>query len=134
MAAALKDQFGPSVPRTIADMLVAVHNAFPRAAFLRDALDGYEPLSLTERARRISRALRTHLPADYAQAIRLLGALRRGQMEGVERSGPEDHGCREDDEPVDQSGEHERTGQTRPPFNEDRLHAARPQCAERFAE
>ena len=77
MAAALKDQFGPSVPRTIADMLVAVHDAFPRAAFLRDALDGYEPLSLTERARHISRALRTHLPADYAQAIRLLLASTR---------------------------------------------------------
>ena len=51
MAAALKDQFGPSVPRAIADMLAAVHASFPRTAFLRDALAGYEPLSLTERAR-----------------------------------------------------------------------------------
>ncbi len=47
MAAALKDQFGPSVPRAIADMLAAVHAPFPRTAFLRDALAGYEPLSLT---------------------------------------------------------------------------------------
>lgn len=77
MAAALKDQFGPSVPRTIADMLAAVHEGFPREAFLHDALAGYEPLSLTERARRISRALRTHLPEDYAQAIRLLLASTR---------------------------------------------------------
>ena len=77
MAAALKDQFGPGVPRIIADMLVAVHDTFPRAAFLRDALDGYEALSLTERARQISRALHAHLPADYAQAIRLLLASTR---------------------------------------------------------
>ncbi len=77
MAAALKDQFGPSVPRAIADMLVAVHDRFPRAAFLRDALAGYEPLSLTERARQISRALHAHLPADYPQAIRLLLASSR---------------------------------------------------------
>jgi len=77
MAAALKDQFGPSVPRAIADMLVAVHDRFPRAAFLRDALDGYAPLSLTERARQISGALHAHLPADYPQAIRLLLASSR---------------------------------------------------------
>ena len=72
MAAALKDQFGPGVPRTIAAMLAAVHDGFAQDAFLRDALAGYEPLSLTERARQISRALRTHLPEDYAQAIRVL--------------------------------------------------------------
>jgi 3-methyladenine DNA glycosylase AlkC len=77
MAAALKDQFGPVVPQTIAAMLAAVYAEFPRKAFLRDALAEYEPLSLTERARQISRALHAHLPKDYAQAIRLLIASTR---------------------------------------------------------
>lgn len=77
MAAALKDQFGPVVPGTIAAMLSAVHQPFPRDAFLQHALAGYEPLSLTGRARQISRALRAHLPTDYAQAIRLLLASTR---------------------------------------------------------
>lgn len=77
MAAALKDQFGPTVPRTIAAMLVAVHAAFPRDAFLRDVLAGYAPLSLTERARRISDALRTHLPPGYPEALRVLMASTR---------------------------------------------------------
>ena len=77
MAAALKDQFGPVVPQTIAAMLGAVHAEFPREAFLKDALSGYEPLSLTERARQISHALHAHLPTDYAQAIRLLVASTR---------------------------------------------------------
>lgn len=77
MAAALKDQFGPAVPRTIAAMLVAVHAAFPRDAFLRDVLADYVPLSLTARARQISGALRTHLPRDYPEALRILMASTR---------------------------------------------------------
>ena len=44
MAAPLKNQFGPEVPGAIATMLTAVHPPFPRDAFVRDALRGYEAL------------------------------------------------------------------------------------------
>jgi 3-methyladenine DNA glycosylase AlkC len=72
VASQLKDQFGPSAPRAIAAMIRAVHAAFPQEAFLRDALAGYGPLSLTERGFQIAEALRKHLPAEYPQAIDVL--------------------------------------------------------------
>jgi 3-methyladenine DNA glycosylase AlkC len=72
MAARLKDQFGPGVPRAIASMIGAVYPAFPREAFLRDALAGYGPLSLTGRGQRIAQALRAHLPADFPRAVDIL--------------------------------------------------------------
>lgn len=74
MASQLKDQFGPGVPRAIAAMIGAVHAEFPREAFLRDALAGYGPLSLTARGFHIARALRTHLPDDYPRAAQILVA------------------------------------------------------------
>jgi 3-methyladenine DNA glycosylase AlkC len=72
MAGELKAQFGESVPRAIAQMLVAVYPEFPRAAFLRETLAGYGPLSLTGRGFHIAAALRKHLPQDYPRAVALL--------------------------------------------------------------
>jgi 3-methyladenine DNA glycosylase AlkC len=72
MAGELKASFGESVPRAIAKMIVAVEPAFPAKAFLRDALAGYGPLSLTGRGFHIATALRTHLPQDYPRAVQLL--------------------------------------------------------------
>src|SRR4051812_34227455 len=72
MAAALKEQFGPSVPRAIAAMISGVHPEFPAAGFLRDALAGYVPLSLTGRGFHIATALREHLPQDYPRAVGIL--------------------------------------------------------------
>ena len=74
MSTQLKDQFGPSAPRAIALMISAVHPAFPREAFLRDALAGYGPLSLTGRGFHVAAALRTHLPTDYPRAVEILVA------------------------------------------------------------
>ena len=72
MASQLRDQFGESVPRAIARMIVAVHPEFPRPAFLRDALAGYGPLSLTGRGFHIAAALRKHLPPDFPRAVEIL--------------------------------------------------------------
>lgn len=72
MAAPLKDSFGAEVPARIASAIVAVHPKFPVNAFLDDALDGYDELELTPRARQIARALHSHLPDDYDQAIEIL--------------------------------------------------------------
>jgi 3-methyladenine DNA glycosylase AlkC len=72
MAARLKDQFGPGVPRAIASMIGDVYPAFPREAFLRDVLAGYGPLSLTGRGHRIAQALHAHLPDDFPRAVDIL--------------------------------------------------------------
>jgi 3-methyladenine DNA glycosylase AlkC len=72
LASALKDQFGPGVPRAIAAMIQAAHPKFPREDFLRDALAGYGPLSLTGRGFHIAEALRKHLPQEYPKAVAVL--------------------------------------------------------------
>jgi 3-methyladenine DNA glycosylase AlkC len=68
----LKDQFGPSAPRAIAAMIRAVDAGFAHDAFVRDALAGYGPLSLTGRGFHIAAALRKHLPADFPAAVDVL--------------------------------------------------------------
>jgi 3-methyladenine DNA glycosylase AlkC len=72
MAEPLKNQFGPDVPRAIASMVAEVHPSFPAKKFTRDALAGYEPLSLTQRGWHIARALRQHLPEDFPTAVDVL--------------------------------------------------------------
>ena len=72
MASQLKDQFGPSAPRAIAAMIRAVHPEFPHDEFLRDALAGYGPLSLTARGLHIATILRRYLPPEYPRAIAIL--------------------------------------------------------------
>jgi 3-methyladenine DNA glycosylase AlkC len=72
MAEPLKNHFGSEIPRTIAEMIVAVYPAFPKAQFLRTSLKDYEPLALMSRGRHIAQALRRHLPSDYDQAIEIL--------------------------------------------------------------
>ncbi len=72
MASQLKDQFGASAPRAIADMIRAVHAEFRHEAFLRESLAGYGALSLTGRGFQIAEALRKHLPAEYPAAVDIL--------------------------------------------------------------
>lgn len=67
-------------------MIRAVHPDFPHAAFLRDALAGYGPLSLTGRGFHIAAALRKHLPAEYPRAIEVLLAS-ASQPHGHQASG-----------------------------------------------
>jgi hypothetical protein len=87
LAAPLKDSFGPEIPRRIGEAIAAVDFRFPVQAFLTDALDAYEALELTPRARHIAIALRRHLPADYEEAIDLLLASVGPRTDGVELSG-----------------------------------------------
>jgi 3-methyladenine DNA glycosylase AlkC len=51
-----------------------VHPGFPAEAFVEDALDGYEPLELVARGRKVADALHRHLPDDYPAAIAILCA------------------------------------------------------------
>jgi 3-methyladenine DNA glycosylase AlkC len=64
--------FGPDIPVWVADRICAVFPDFEREAFLQLALDGYDELELTPRARHISNALAQTLPPDRDRAIRII--------------------------------------------------------------
>jgi 3-methyladenine DNA glycosylase AlkC len=89
MAEPLKNYFGPEVPARIADMIQNVDGTFPREAFLADALDGFEALELTPRARHIAMALGRHLPQDYERAIEILIASLGPKLDAAELTGME---------------------------------------------
>jgi 3-methyladenine DNA glycosylase AlkC len=89
MGEPLKNFYGPDVPARIAAMIAQVDPAFPAEAFLADALDGYEALELTPRARQIARALGRHLPQDYERAIEILVASLAPKLEAAELTGME---------------------------------------------
>lgn len=87
MAEPLKNQYGPEIPRKIAAMIRNVEADFRIEPFLIDALSGYDELELMPRARHLSRALRRHLPDDYASAIRILVASLGPKYEEAQSSG-----------------------------------------------
>lgn len=86
MAEPLKNQYGPAIPRRIAAMIAQVHPAFPEAAFLRDALAGYEALELMPRGRHIAAALHKHLPQDVPTALDILLASLDASCEDIRGS------------------------------------------------
>ena len=84
MAEPLKDRFGPDVPARIAAMIEAVHPGFPSAEFVARALEGFDDLELTPRARQIAYALAAHLPAAPEEAIDVLVASLGPRIERLE--------------------------------------------------
>ena len=86
MAEPLKNSYGAEIPRTIAEMVSAVDSDFERKAFLLDALRGYKALELMDRGRKISASLRRHLPPDYPEAVAILVASTRVEMERTEHA------------------------------------------------
>jgi 3-methyladenine DNA glycosylase AlkC len=87
MAEPLKNSFGPEVPAAVAAMLEPVVAGFDREPFLAAALDGYEALELTARARHIARALRNHLPSDTERALGLIVDSLGPEIEDAELTG-----------------------------------------------
>jgi 3-methyladenine DNA glycosylase AlkC len=55
-------------------MIGAVHSQFAAKAFIAEALTDYDALELMPRGLKIARALRNHLPNDYATAVGILVA------------------------------------------------------------
>lgn len=49
-----------------------MYPAFDSAAFLTDALDGYEALDLMARGRHLAHSMRRHLPTDYEAAVDIM--------------------------------------------------------------
>lgn len=87
MAEPLKNAFGPAVPKRLAEAIIPVFPAFPAKAFLKDALDGFEPLALLDRGRLIARALARHLPGDFEAAADILVASLGPRLERTENNG-----------------------------------------------
>lgn len=87
MAEPLKNSFGPEVPRTLAELMSAAHPGFDTDGFVAAALDGYEPLELTPRARQVAHALRSFLPTEPEEAIELVTRAVEPELERERRKG-----------------------------------------------
>lgn len=72
MAEPLKDRFGPAIVRRLGGEVADAYRRFDRAAFERDALDGFDAIELLDRGWHLARVLQRHLPPAFPQAIRVL--------------------------------------------------------------
>ena len=72
---ALKEMFNAARFRQIAALLAECHPGFDQKHFLQLATTGLEPLSLLQRMRHGTHALRATLPADYPKALAVLRKL-----------------------------------------------------------
>jgi 3-methyladenine DNA glycosylase AlkC len=68
-------------------MIAAVSPKFDTKAFLADALKGYESLELKPRAAHIAKAMRAHLPQDFADASKILLASLGERLDRTEKFG-----------------------------------------------
>lgn len=68
-------------------MIAAVYSDFDAVRFLAVALDGYDALELTPRARQISSAMAETLPDDRAEALDILVRSLGVELEGAELTG-----------------------------------------------
>ena len=87
MAEPLKNHFGPAVVGRVGEMIGSVDPTFDRDRFNDLALDGYEELELTPRARHISAALEATLPEDRGRAIELIIRSLGPEIEDEELTG-----------------------------------------------
>ena len=87
MAEPLKNSFGPDVPERIAGMIGAVAPYFDRGRFLALALDGFDDLELTPRARQIADALAATLPVDREAALGIIVDSLGPEIEEAELTG-----------------------------------------------
>src|SRR5262245_18024856 len=87
MAEPLKNHFGVDVPKRIASMIRAVWPDFNVNAFVADAVRGYEPLELKQRAAHIAQAMHGHLPRDFEKSADILIASLGPRLDGTESFG-----------------------------------------------
>ncbi len=87
MAEPLKNSFGPEVPKRIARMIEAAYPGFDSDAFLEHALDRYDRLELTPRAKQIAAAMAIYLSADRRRALEILIASLGPEIEDSELQG-----------------------------------------------
>ncbi|MFT5506651.1 MAG: 3-methyladenine DNA glycosylase AlkC [Gammaproteobacteria bacterium] len=74
MAEALKESFKINIVASLARRISIYYPVFDSESFVEQVDVGFERLELMDRGRQVSRVLKTHLPVDYATAIKLLVA------------------------------------------------------------
>lgn len=72
MAEPLKNYFGEIIPCTIAEMISSVYPKFDQESFITLVMEGYEPLNLMARGRKIAHSLHPFLPDNFEAAISIL--------------------------------------------------------------
>lgn len=72
MAEPLKNQYGPDIPRRIADMISAAYPGFRRQVFLDYVLPDYDSLELMPRGWHMADGLFHALPDSYPKAVDIL--------------------------------------------------------------
>ena len=72
MAEPLKVFFSKALVRRLAADVARVHPAFPERAFIRQARTGLDDLELLDRGKHLARALASHLPPAYPDAVEIL--------------------------------------------------------------
>lgn len=90
MAEPLKNSFGPAVVERIGADVQAVEPTFDLDRFLAVALEGFEELELTPRARHIAAALAQTLPADRTRALGILQASLGTPLPPTDQPSPDD--------------------------------------------
>jgi 3-methyladenine DNA glycosylase AlkC len=68
----LKLVLGKEAVHQLADNLHLVYEPFNKDAFIKDTLNGIDPLSITERSKHIAESLSKYLPDIYSDAIELI--------------------------------------------------------------
>jgi 3-methyladenine DNA glycosylase AlkC len=83
VAEPLKNMLDAAVLPIFARLINAAFPRFDIAAFITEALVDYEALDLMARGLKIARALRSHLPREYAVAVEILTASLRVDLEAI---------------------------------------------------
>lgn len=87
MAEPLRNQFGTDIPEKIAGMISDVFPAFDSASFIRESVEDYEALGLTQRGWKIARALHQNLHENYEAALEILIASLGPKLDRTEGLG-----------------------------------------------
>lgn len=83
----LKFILGQAAINQLGDNLVQVHKQFSKDAFIKEAIDGLDSLSIPERSAHISAALRIYLPDTYSEAIDIIMKSLTPPLEKTEGNG-----------------------------------------------
>lgn len=86
MAELLKNKYTIDVAKNISKMICEVHPAFDSYGFVSHVQQGYEPLELMDRGRKIAAALKVFLPDDFKQAVDILLASMDSSVEHDENN------------------------------------------------
>jgi len=83
----LKEVLGKKVIEQLGENLNIVHESFPKNNFIKDALNGLEPLSITQRGTHIAEAMYANLPKKYEDAVDVILKSLTPPLEKTEGNG-----------------------------------------------